>query len=152
MKKKITATAPDLGLVDAILSETPRMDLHFIDRASELAEQIHYVLEKKLGLKQKDLADKMGKSEAEISKLLSGSHNLTLKTIAAIESVLQEELFITYVGLQRKAEREGKRYHGFWSTINKHSSSYSAATKFDDTCQIVAMKNESNNIELSKAS
>ena len=39
------------------------------------------------GLKQKDLADKMGKSEAEVSKWLSGTHNFTLRSIAKIEAV-----------------------------------------------------------------
>ena len=44
------------------------------------------------GLKQKDLADKMEKSETEISKWLSGTHNFTLRSIAKIESVLNEIL------------------------------------------------------------
>jgi transcriptional regulator with XRE-family HTH domain len=35
---------------------------------------------------------KLGKSEAEISKWLSGLHNMELKTIAKIENALDEEV------------------------------------------------------------
>ena len=38
-------------------------------------------------LEQKGLAEKLGKSEAEISKWLSGTHNFTLRSIAKIEAV-----------------------------------------------------------------
>jgi len=39
-------------------------------------------------MSQKQLADSLKKYEAEISKWLSGTHNLTLKTISKLESVL----------------------------------------------------------------
>ncbi len=36
---------------------------------------------------QRDLANAMGKTEAEISKWLCGFHNFTIKTISKIEAV-----------------------------------------------------------------
>lgn len=43
---------------------------------------------------QKVLAEKMNKSEAEISKLLSGAHNYTLRTLSKIEAVLGIDVVI----------------------------------------------------------
>lgn len=41
------------------------------------------------GLKQKDLATLLGKSDAEISKWMRGTHNFTINTIKSIENVLK---------------------------------------------------------------
>jgi len=71
-------------------AETKRYVSHNVD----IAEQIHAILEK-LGWSQKDLAIKLNKSNAEISKWLSGQHNLTVKSIAKIEEALGEEIITT---------------------------------------------------------
>ena len=52
-----------------------------------IVDRIHEVLQEK-GLKQKDLALKLGKSEAEISKLMRGTHNFTIDTLVSIEEAL----------------------------------------------------------------
>lgn len=52
-----------------------------------IAMRVADILQKN-GWTQKDLAKKMGKSESEISKWLSGSHNLTLRSISKMETVL----------------------------------------------------------------
>lgn len=41
---------------------------------------------------QKELAKKMGKTEAEVSVWLSGQHNFTLRTLAKISVILGEDL------------------------------------------------------------
>ena len=56
---------------------------------------------------QKDLAKKMGKAESEVSKWLSGSHNLTLKSIAKMEAVLEADVL-------NVAQREAVRYVTFY--------------------------------------
>lgn len=43
-------------------------------------------------MSQKDLAKKMHKTEAEVSRWLSGTHNFTLSTLAKISTVLGEDL------------------------------------------------------------
>lgn len=43
-------------------------------------------------LTQKDLATKLGKSEAEISKWMRGTHNFTISTIKKIEVALDCEI------------------------------------------------------------
>lgn len=52
-----------------------------------IVDRIHDILHEK-GLKQKDLALKLGKSEAEISKWMRGTHNFTIDTLVSIEVAL----------------------------------------------------------------
>lgn len=59
-----------------------RVDLSFL-----IIDRIHNILEEK-GLKQKDLANLLGKNESEISKWMRGTHNFTIETISSIESAL----------------------------------------------------------------
>ena len=52
-----------------------------------IVDRIHEILQVK-GMKQKDLALKLGKSEAEISKWMRGTHNFTIDTLVSIEEAL----------------------------------------------------------------
>ena len=52
-----------------------------------IVDRIHAILDER-GLKQKDLADMLGKKESEISKWMRGTHNFTIETISSIENVL----------------------------------------------------------------
>ena len=53
-----------------------------------IVDRIHEILEEK-GLRQKDLAQRLGKSEAEISKWMRGTHNFTIDTLVSIEDALE---------------------------------------------------------------
>lgn len=44
------------------------------------------------GYKQKDLAEKLGKKESEISKWMRGTHNFTIETLSFIETALGEPI------------------------------------------------------------
>lgn len=59
-----------------------RVNLSFL-----IVDRIHNILEAK-GLKQKDLANMLGKNESEISKWMRGTHNFTIDTISSIEEAL----------------------------------------------------------------
>lgn len=56
-----------------------------------IANRIYEILETK-GMTQKDLAKRLGKTETEVSRWLSGTHNLTLSTICKISAALEEEI------------------------------------------------------------
>ena len=56
-----------------------------------IANRIYEILEAK-GMSQKDLAQRLGKTETEVSRWLSGMHNLTLATICKISSALGEDV------------------------------------------------------------
>lgn len=66
----------------------------FVDINLAITEQVYTILEKK-GWNQKDLAREMGKKESEMSRWLSGMHNLTLKSISKLETVLGETIILT---------------------------------------------------------
>lgn len=74
-----------------VLAETPAETRQFVRRYSQLVVRIGEILETR-GWSQKDLAEKMGKKPSEISKWLSGEHNLTLRSLAKLEVELGEEL------------------------------------------------------------
>lgn len=59
-----------------------RVDLSFL-----IIDRIHNILKEK-GLRQKDLANLLGKKESEISKWMQGTHNFTIDTILSIENAL----------------------------------------------------------------
>lgn len=59
----------------------------FVEKNLAITEKIYAVLEEKK-ISSSDLAKMLEKSPSEISKWLSGTHNLTIKSITKIESVL----------------------------------------------------------------
>jgi transcriptional regulator with XRE-family HTH domain len=70
----------------------------FVDLSFEVSERILRILEQK-GMTQRELAIKLDKKDSEISKWLTGNHNFTLRTIAAIETALGEK-FVRVEGLE----------------------------------------------------
>ena len=78
-------------LFHQIVDETPielKTQLRFSDA---IAEKLDRMLQKR-GMTQRDLARKTGKTEAEVSRWLSGTHNFTLKTLALISVALNEDV------------------------------------------------------------
>jgi len=71
-----------------------------VDFSIDIANRIFDILEMK-GMKQKDFAKLLGKSEAEISKWLKGTHNFNIETILKIQLKLDEEI-IQVVSKARK--------------------------------------------------
>lgn len=61
----------------------------------QIVDRIHEILEEH-NLRQKDLALMLGKSEAEISKWMRGTHNFTIDTVVAIEEALQAPVLQVY--------------------------------------------------------
>ena len=59
----------------------------FIDFMYHVVDRIHEILNDQ-GISQKELALRLGKKESEISKWLSGEHNMTVKSLLKIEAVL----------------------------------------------------------------
>lgn len=63
-----------------------RVELSFL-----IVDRIHETLLER-GLKQKDLANMLGKKESEISKWMRGTHNFTIETIVSIEKALDTHI------------------------------------------------------------
>lgn len=62
-----------------------------LDMSFALADTINMILCEK-NISQKQLAKRMGKTEAEVSRWLGGTHNFTLRTIAKISDALGVKL------------------------------------------------------------
>lgn len=66
----------------------------FVDKNLDITEEVYALLKQK-NWTQKDLARHLGKTPAEVSRWLSGTHNLTLRSIAKLEAVLDADLILT---------------------------------------------------------
>lgn len=69
---------------------SPEMKLQ-MELSVAIANRIYEILEAK-GMSQKDFATLMGKTETEVSRWLSGTHNLTTATICKISAALGQEV------------------------------------------------------------
>ena len=78
-------------IMDEIRSTiSPEMKLQ-MELSVAIAKRIYDILEAK-GMSQKDFAKLMGKTETEVSRWLSGTHNLTMATICKISAALNAEV------------------------------------------------------------
>ena len=59
----------------------------------QIVGRIHEILAEK-NLKQKDLAELLGKKETEISKWMRGMHNFTIDTLVSIETALNAPILM----------------------------------------------------------
>lgn len=66
----------------------------YVKKNLAISDQVYSILDHK-GWSQKEFATRLGKEPSEISKWLSGLHNLTLQSITKMESVLGEDVIIT---------------------------------------------------------
>lgn len=69
---------------------SPEMKLQ-MELSVAIANRVYEILDAK-GMSQKDFAKLMGKTETEVSRWLSGTHNLTMATICKISAALDEEI------------------------------------------------------------
>lgn len=72
-----------------------------VDMQVMIANRIYDLLEQK-GMSQKDLAQKLGKTETEVSRWLCGTHNMTMATLAKIAVALNDDLIMPTVTKQRR--------------------------------------------------
>ena len=78
-------------IMDEIRSTiSPEMKMQ-MEMSVAIANRIYEILEVK-GMTQKELAKRLGKTETEVSRWLSGTHNLTLSTVCKISTALGEEI------------------------------------------------------------
>ncbi len=87
------------------LDEIPAETHIFIQKYTDILDRVQAILDRK-GMKRRDLAQALGKSESEISKWLAGEHNFTLKSLAKLEAVLGEEiLVVAAAGSSKRVQR-----------------------------------------------
>jgi len=78
-------------ILQEVLNEIPKETKIFVRLYTDIVTRINQLLELK-GLSQKDLAEKLEKRPSEINKWLKGEHNLTLRSIAKMQSALESDI------------------------------------------------------------
>jgi len=73
----------------------------FVEKNFDISEQVSHLLEQR-GWTQKDLAQAVGKSESEISRWLTGMHNLTLRSIAKMEAALGTDIILSVKNAEKQ--------------------------------------------------
>lgn len=83
---------PEENILDTWLetNKNPEID-KLVERNLAIAVKVQSILDKR-GIKQKEFAEMLGKKPSEVSKWLTGLHNLTLKSITKMEVALGEDL------------------------------------------------------------
>ena len=79
---------------DEIGARAPKDSAIFVDLALDISDWVDAILKKK-GMTRRELAQALGKTDSEVSKWISGLHNLTLKSIAKLSAVLDETIVAT---------------------------------------------------------
>lgn len=82
------------GIITSAMAGIPAENRQFVKKSLDIQDQITDLLAKK-GWTQKELAARMGKTEAEVSRWLNELHNLTMKSIAKLEVALGEDIILT---------------------------------------------------------
>ena len=82
------------ALMESIRNTTPPEVKKQVDLSVAIANRVYALLEEK-GMSQRDFAKALGKTETEVSRWLSGTHNLTIATIAKMAVVLCDDIITT---------------------------------------------------------
>ncbi len=94
MKERINKNKNEQEFFKRFSESIPDETKNYVRLSMDIVSQINTMLSNE-NLTQRDLADKLGKKESEISKWLSGNHNFTIKSLAKIETVLEEQFVFT---------------------------------------------------------
>ena len=81
-------------LMDEIRKSTSADTNKQVDVCVAIANRVFELLQER-NMKQRDFAKALGKTETEVSRWLSGTHNLTLATIAKMATVLGDDIITT---------------------------------------------------------
>ncbi len=81
-------------LMDEIRKATPADTNKQVDLCVAITNRVFDLL-KERNMTQRDFAKALGKTETEVSRWLSGTHNLTLATIAKMATVLGDDIITT---------------------------------------------------------
>lgn len=102
---------------NAVISSTPEDVREDVKLSMDILDRIHELLNEKFDGKQKLLADKMGKSEAEISKWLNGVQNFTTKTLTRLAVAFGEPIIAVCTSSDHATFTQVKTPYGKENTV-----------------------------------
>tara|TARA_R110002049_G_scaffold227850_2_gene399977 strand:- start:509 stop:904 length:396 start_codon:yes stop_codon:yes gene_type:complete len=103
-------------IAQRIIDSTPKDVQVFTDLYTDLIFRINDLIDAK-GWSKKDLAEKMGKKPSDLSRMLGGKHNPTLKSIALLSAALEEELI--YIPKSKTVVHSSSKSVVMTSYVNK---------------------------------
>jgi transcriptional regulator with XRE-family HTH domain len=81
-----------------VIAETPEDVRDEVRFSMDVLERLHELLHKKFDGKQKLLAEKLAKSESEVSKWFNGYQNFTTKTLLMLSRAFGEPIIVVCSG------------------------------------------------------
>lgn len=113
------------------LQEVPEDVKIFVRRQVDMARRIREIMEDQ-NLTQKSLAKRLSKQESEISKWLSGEHNLTFRSLAKLEAALGEPILEVpdAMGAASTGWRKIEGPTGFTISVSPQKNPIDEATTF----------------------
>jgi transcriptional regulator with XRE-family HTH domain len=94
------AKAKSIAYEAEVASRTTPIDEKLAQFQLDLADVVDLILRENETLSQREISKRTGMSEPAVSRLLSGEHNPTLKTLAALSVALGEDIFLTALTAQ----------------------------------------------------
>ncbi len=113
------------NIVDEILESIPSYEKRANRISNDISAQIYEYMKEK-NINQRQLAEKLGKKESEISKWLNGNHNFTIETIAKIEEIFNNKIILVpiYVREDLNIEYESSYFKAFADLTTKIIKNY----------------------------
>ena len=89
------------NLISDAFNKVPKENKQFVSKNLDISQQVFAILEEK-DWSQIDLAKRLGKHKSDVSRMLSGLQNLTLKTITKLETILETDIILTPIKAKQK--------------------------------------------------
>jgi antitoxin component HigA of HigAB toxin-antitoxin module len=93
-------------LITNAFNEIDPRNEKFIEKNTDIVEEIYALMEQHGVNSQKELAKLLGKKESEVSKLLTGVQNMTLRSITNLEVALGTDIIMTASKAKGKFEKD----------------------------------------------
>ena len=102
-------------IFERLLKQAKPENRQFVEKNLAISKQVRHILASHPSINtQKALADALGKESSEISKWLSGLHNIGLESITRMEAVLGQDIILTdEQAKERYAKLPGEHYQTF---------------------------------------
>jgi len=139
--------------VEQIFKDVPKEYDRYIDLLYSFVDQVNEILVSK-SMTQRDLARQLNMPDSQLSRILAGNENITLKTIARLESALGED--VVRMGKEQPVHFSFTIPHGpglekeyfrefFVDYKNEHKINYQKSYHIEDISGIIV--SESRSIE-----
>ena len=97
-----------LNKFNKIVNETSRESMEEIKFQLDVLERIEELLDEKFDGKQKLLAEKLGKTEAEVSKWLNNAQNFTIKTLIKLQIAFGDDIIAVCTNSEKATFKQVK--------------------------------------------